>query len=159
MKKHLIGVIAISFLFVYCNKTGIEDSVDIPDSVTASFAEDHPGSSDVEWELEGSNFEVEYEEDDIEKESLYSSEGVELELEIEISFNDLPGQAITYVETNYPSAEIEEVEQIITNENTQYFEVELELNEDEEIELLFDESGVLLSTEIEEDDDEDEDED
>ena len=62
---------------------------------------------------------------------------------------DLPVNIQTYLDTNYPNAEIEETEQDTLCTGVEVYEVEIEMNDDEEIELTFDTEGNLLFIETE----------
>lgn len=60
---------------------------------------------------------------------------------------DLPATIQAYVDANYAGAEIEESEQDTLCDGTPVYEVEVEINDDEDIELTFDNEGNLLFTE------------
>ncbi len=61
----------------------------------------------------------------------------------------LPANVQSYLDTNHPNAEIEESEADTLCTGTAVYEVELEVNDDEELELTFDTEGSLLSTSME----------
>lgn len=80
------------------------------------------------------------------------AQGIENEMEIEV--DSLPSIITDYITTNYPNAEIEEAEQEDKYGNT-YIEIEIELNDDDEISLIFDIDGNFLCLEEDDDDDDD----
>ncbi len=61
----------------------------------------------------------------------------------------LPENIQTYLDANYPGAEIEESEQDTLCTGTAVYEVKLEVNDDEEKDLTFNSEGSLLFTENE----------
>ena len=61
----------------------------------------------------------------------------------------LPQAIQDYLDANYANAEIEESEQDTLCDGTDVYEVELEVADDEEVELTFDNEGNLLFTETE----------
>ena len=87
---------------------------------------------------------------------MYDAEGNVIQTETEISINKLPGTVISYIEENYPDAEIEEAEWIESQEGN-FYEVEIEDGDDQEIELLFSENGNFIEEIIESDGDDDDD--
>ena len=64
-------------------------------------------------------------------------------------FVDLPVSIQSYLDANYPDAEMEESELDTLCTGVAVYEVELEVNDDEELELTFDTDGNLLFTETE----------
>ena len=64
-------------------------------------------------------------------------------------FVDLPVSIQSYLDANYPDAEMEESELDTLCTGMAVYEVELEVNDDEELELTFDTDGNLLFTETE----------
>lgn len=62
---------------------------------------------------------------------------------------DLPEVIIAYLDANYSDYELEEAELETLCTGEEVYEVEIELENDDEIELTFDMEGSLLFTEIE----------
>lgn len=62
---------------------------------------------------------------------------------------DLPEVIIAYLDANYSDYELEEAELETLCTGEEVYEVEIELDNDDEIELTFDMEGSLLFTEIE----------
>jgi uncharacterized membrane protein YkoI len=62
---------------------------------------------------------------------------------------ELPDNITTYLQANYNGYELEEAEMDSLCTGSKVYEVEIEVNDDEEIELIFDTEGSLLFTESE----------
>jgi uncharacterized membrane protein YkoI len=62
---------------------------------------------------------------------------------------ELPDNITEYLQANYNGYELEEAEMDSLCTGSKVYEVEIEVNDDEEIELLFDTEGSLLFTESE----------
>jgi uncharacterized membrane protein YkoI len=62
---------------------------------------------------------------------------------------ELPDNILAYLQANYNGYELEEAELDSLCTGSSVYEVEIEVNDDEEIELIFDTEGSLLYTESE----------
>lgn len=88
--KKILSLVAI-FAFA---QTAYAQNSKIPGAVKTAFAKAYPNASDVEWEMEGGHYEVEFEiTDDKEMSVVYDGNGSLLETEVEIAFSDLPKAA------------------------------------------------------------------
>jgi hypothetical protein len=159
----IVSLLTLALVFLFttsCEESELfKKKVNVPEAVKTAFNQDYPNAEDVEWEEEGENYEVEFEDGDTEMEILYDANGTLIQIETEIEVNQLPETILTYIQNNYSNPEIEDAYSIwVAAEELTYYEVEIEL-EDEERELLFDASGNLLQEEVEGDEDDCDDDD
>lgn len=155
--KNLVLILISCALVISCS-TNTKDSNEqvLKKSLEEDFKASNPDAKNISWEVEGDYKEVEYTENGIEKSILYDAEGKIIESEIEIEAEQLGETILTYIEENYPEAEIEEAEKV-KNADGIFYEVEIETEDDQEIELLFSKDGSYIKEEIETDDEGEED--
>ena len=67
----------------------------------------------------------------------------------DVKISDLPPSIQTWITANHPGFTADEAEKDVLCDGTNVFDVEAEKNEDEEMELTFDTSGVFLFSESE----------
>lgn len=158
--KTTILLIIVSALLFSCNGPTKEkqENQDQTNPAEANFKSQYPDAKDVEWEQEGEYTEAEFEQDGLEISILYDKDGNVIETETEIDASQLPPSVSNYLTENYAGSEIEEAEKIESPKGN-FFEVEIEYENDEEVELLFDASGNFVEVVIEKDVDEGEEDD
>lgn len=127
----------------------------IPENLITNFKTNFSNATDVEWEVDGENFEVEYEESGLDKSIVFNLNGDVIESETEIKVENLPQSVLDYIQLNYADYSLEEAEEE-TKDNSVTYEIEI-LKEGNEIELLFDTDGNFLNQEVGDNEDEDED--
>lgn len=116
----------------------------VPTDLNTSFQKAYPNATDVEWEMEGENYKVEFDMGKMDNEIWYSKDGNTIKTEMEITENDLPAAAKNTAQSKYPDYKIDEVE--MTEENgKKTYEVELEKWFQEDIKLVISENGTLIS--------------
>ena len=126
----------------------------VPNSVQQSFNEQHSTVEDVDWEKHENLFEANFEKGSLEYSILYDEQGKELisEMEEETDFEDLPISVKAAFQESYDEEDVEETS-IKQTEEGMFYELDLEIDE-VEIELIYNESGTLLSCEVDEKEDE-----
>jgi uncharacterized membrane protein YkoI len=123
----------------------------VPKAVIAAFEKAYPNAKGLEFEEETfagkAAYEVEYKENGVEYEFLYSADGKLLQKEEEIDGETLPEPVAQAIKKAYPKAEIKEVEKLMKPDSTVTgYEVEIKVA-GKEIELELDVSGTILKTE------------
>ena len=159
ISKLIILTIAFSTLFSCdlvqndCNDNeedheNSKESIIVPTNLLDAFASTYPNATNVEWEKEDLEYEVEFTNSKKEMEVKYNLEGKTLETETKLtSISDIPQVAQDYIARNYVGYKIEEAELVVNSENTTFYEIELDQNDNDDIEDENDEN-------IEEDNDE-----
>lgn len=117
----------------------------VPTNLNESFQKAYPNATDVEWEMDGMNYKVEFDMNKMENEVWYSKEGNIIKSEMELTEKDLPGAIATAVKNKYPEYSIDEVE-VTEVDGKKTYEVELEKWFSEDIKLFFSEDGSILKT-------------
>ncbi|MAU71845.1 MAG: hypothetical protein CML04_07080 [Pseudozobellia sp.] len=111
--------------------------------VRALFNEKYPNAHDVEWERTAFGYEVEFEIGRKDYDIWYNENGVELKSKEDIGQNELPAAVLENITSNYKDFRIESAELLI-NDGTKSYKVEVEKGWDFEKDLFFDEKGTLL---------------
>ncbi len=116
----------------------------IPANLSTNFQKAYPNATEVEWDLEGENYKVEFDQDNMETEIWYSKSGAIVKTEMEITENELPAAVKKTVQSKYPKYKIDEVE--ITEENgKKTYEVELEKWFEADIKAVIAEDGTFIN--------------
>ena len=142
MKKLRLSAVALIVTATVSAQDLMTDQV--PTTLNRSFQETYPNATDVEWEMEGGNYKVEFDMDKMDNEIWYSKDGNILKAEMEMTERDLPTAVKTTAKTKYPKYKIDEVE--MTEENGQKtYEVELEKWFQKDKKLIIAEDGTFIS--------------
>lgn len=125
----------------------------MPKAVINAFKKDYPNAKPSEFEkekFEGKTaYEVEYKENGIEYEALYSADGTLLQKEEEIDGKSLPEPVTQAVKKAHPKAEIKEAEKLMKPDGALTgYEVEIK-TAGKKSELELDVNGNILKTENE----------
>jgi hypothetical protein len=123
MKNFIFISIALIFGFSACGQKLKKE--DIPAVITAKFKSLYPNVEDVKWGKEDVNYEAEFDLNKVETSVVFDANGNALETETEISVNDLPANAKTYISTNMPSEKIKEASKITDVKGIITFEAEV----------------------------------
>jgi len=117
---------------------------EVPSNLTDSFQKENPNATDVEWEMEGMNYKVEFDVDRMEHEIWYSKDGETVRREQELSKKDLPSSITDMIESKYSEYKIDSVE-MTEKDGKKTYEVELEKGWTEEKTLILDETGKVIN--------------
>lgn len=125
----------------------------VPKAVINAFEKAYPNAKGLEFEeetFEGKTaYEVEYKENGMEYEFLYSADGALLQKEEEIDGKSLPEPVAQAIKKAYPKAEIKEVEKLMKPDGAVTgYEVDIK-EAGKKIELELDVSGNIMKTENE----------
>ena len=147
MKKKL-SVMFFSVLFL--GVTIASEKIDVPKKVEASFNAKYSNANDVNWSIEEGLFVVTFSIEESEAYATYEKNGTWVETIFNISENELPDEAILYLEENYVVSDISQVEKREDPLGVSfmvYMEVVESMDEEDEIIetiiLKFDEEGYL----------------
>ncbi|MDY7012578.1 MAG: PepSY-like domain-containing protein [Cyanobacteriota bacterium] len=112
----------------------------IPENVQNAFTQRHPGISPT-WEVQPSyGYEAVFEQNGIEYEVEFASDGTWLETEYEVDDLQFPSEILNRVRQQYPDYTITKREIEMTPRGT-FYELEVERG-DEEIEVYFNDRGL-----------------
>jgi len=145
MKKHFIFGLAAALFFA-----GTAVAQDIPQSqvpagIVSNFQKAFPNATDVEWEMDGNLYKVEFETgvQKFDHDVWYDDAGQLLKHKEEISKNSLPKQVTAGVKKAFKGYRIDDVEKITEGGKVTY---KLEVkSRTEEWELTLDSNGNVLT--------------
>ncbi|MGJ8715272.1 MAG: PepSY-like domain-containing protein [Maribacter stanieri] len=141
--KNLIAV-ALTVLGTFTVFAQDIDPNTVPANLRQSFEQHYPQASDVEWELDGQSYKVEFDNNRLEHEIWYATDGKATRAEHEITEADLPQAITSVIASNYAGYKVDSVEKTTVNGSTTY-DVELEKGWNDEKDVVFNESGKVLS--------------
>lgn len=118
------------------------DGAKVPAPVKAALAKGFPAAGTVKWELEKSNYEAGFKENNTHISALYDVKGNWLETETGITAAALPKAAADYVATHYKGAKIKETAKIQKANGEINYEAEVNGKD-----LIFDSKGTFLKAE------------
>ncbi len=146
MKKLLIVAIVLFAGSIFAQEAKV------PAQVKAKFKALYPHAENVKWDVEKSDYEVNFEADDTETSLLFDAKGNIVEVETALEEDDMPEVIEKSVEKNFKGWELKEGAKIVRNGKTTY-EAELEKGE-KKMDAIFSPDGKLIKkiTKVEKDD-------
>jgi hypothetical protein len=143
MKVKVIQLLALIFMgtsFVFAQD--VPES-EVPSVIVNSFKKEFPKARDVEWELKGDQYNVEFEIGFFsDYEAWFDSSGKLLKYTEEISKSDLPEAVKETIKSQFAGYRIDDAEKIVEN-GVETYEVEIEKKDDER-KLVFTKDGTIL---------------
>jgi uncharacterized membrane protein YkoI len=154
--QYLITAVLVTLPMIFGQANAGEKELSksqVPKAVIDAFEKAYPNAKALEFEketFEGKTaYEVEYKENGIEYELLYSADGTLLQKEEEIDGKSLPEPVAQAVKKAHPKAEITEVEKLMKPDGTLTgYEVDIK-TAGKKIELELDVNGNIIKTEKE----------
>lgn len=152
MKKAFVFILTVLIgITTMAQKTEKEDDekqVDVPAIVKDAFAKDFPSVKNVTWGAEDNDFEAEFKLNGVDCSANYNKAGHRLETETTIKDDQLPKEALDYINKNFSNYKLLEAAKITDDKNVVTYEAGLELN-GKSIEVIFDANGKFLEKEEE----------
>lgn len=140
MKKlFFIGMVLSASVSLQAQKV---DESSVPISVRTAFAKMYPNVKIYKWELDGSNFEANFKEDEVQQSATYGPDGTYIRLEKLIAITAFPKGVTDYMTKNFPGKKIKETSEIIDVAGVITYEVEIK-----EVDYIFDANGNFLKKE------------
>lgn len=141
-KNVVLGIIAA--LGVFSVSAQDIDPNTVPVNLKTNFAQSYPTANDVEWELDGSTYKVEFEVDRQDHEIWYTLDGTTTKTEQELTEADLPQAIKTAIASNYAEYNVDDVE-MTTENGAATYKVELRKGWNDEKDVVFSDGGKVLS--------------
>lgn len=145
MKKLFVfGLIASFFITEEAFSQDIPQS-QVPAVVLDNFQKAFSGARDIEWEMDGYRYKVEFETGmrKLDHDAWYDASGQLLKHQEEISKNDLPRQITTAIKREFKGYRVEDVDKITEGQQVTYI-MEVK-SRTEEWKLKVDPEGNILS--------------
>ena len=137
----VLGLTTATALTVSCDD---DDSNYTPNSSIIEIFDDYyPDATDVEWYYVGGYLVADFEYYGQDMEAWFSYDGKWLYTKTDIVYADLPIEVQTSLITAYINYDIEDVIKITTSKYDTFYNIEIE-NDNEELSLLYDDSGALI---------------
>ncbi|NRR90278.1 PepSY-like domain-containing protein [Winogradskyella undariae] len=118
---------------------------EVPANLITDFQKNHKTALDVEWEMEGDNYKVEFDEGKLDYEIWYTKSSEVVKSKKEITERDLPSAILSVIKSKYSGYKVDEAKVTELNKNKRY-EVELDKGWEEELKVVFDEKGNVISS-------------
>ena len=144
MKNKKIAALALTVLGVCTVFAQDIDPNNVPEKLKQNFEQNYPQANDVEWEMDGQSYKVEFDNNKQEHEIWYTADGNTTKTEVEITEADLPNAITSVITSKYAGYKVESVEKTTVNGSSTY-DVELEKGWNDEKDVVFDENGKVLS--------------
>lgn len=122
------------------------DNVSAPRELTDALAKEHPNAQRIEWETKGAYYVADFREDNLEKESWFTSGGVWQMTETDIRYADLPAAVRTAYEstTYYNDWRVDDVDKLERRDMDVVFIIEIEKKGNQDMDLYYSENGILV---------------
>lgn len=138
MKKSVITIALIMLSFVsFAQKTKEQN---VPQIIKKALSEKFPNAKNVKWDKEENNFEASFKNNNIDNSILFNANGKIIETEIAIEVNQLPKNALQYLNDNFKNQKVKEAAKIITEKGNLIYEAEIKGKD-----LFFDENGNFIT--------------
>lgn len=111
----------------------------VPAAVKEAFTKMYPSANHVEWEMEGTNYEAEFDNNKTETSVEFTSTGNLVFTEVEIQTSELPAAALTYLNTNCAGKKVKEATKITDAAGVMTYEAEVD-----GADYIFDTNGQFL---------------
>lgn len=145
MKK---TILIVSFAFTCFANTAFGQDIpqsQVPSVIVNNFQQTFPKAFDVEWELKGDNYKVEFETGLLgtDHEAWYDKAGKLVRHKEEISKNDLPQKVLAKISSDFSGYRTDDIEKITEGDKVIY---KLELKSfTEEWKVAFDSEGNVIN--------------
>lgn len=143
MKKQILILVALAF-FGYAHAQDVWQST-VPAVILNKFNSDFPNAVDVEWEIQGALYAVEFEIGwNIDHEAWYNATGEMVKHKEEIGTNELPPAVYNKIKTDFEGYTVDDLERI-TDKGTIMYKMELNALLQQDWEIVMDSTGKVVS--------------
>ena len=144
MNLRLIFVLS-AFTFLYFKGFSQDiSSHKVPQAIMHHFQKTYPKAYDVEWEMDGNLYKVEFELGllEVEHEIWYTEDGTIVRHKEELDKSSTPKSIQSFISENYPSYHIDDVDKIVEDNQT-FYRLEIK-SVAGKLKLLFDQNGTII---------------
>jgi len=146
--KRIKNVIIVIFLLFACQVVAQDlRQSEVPATILTKFQRNYPKAYDIEWEMDGANYKVEFELGLVSKDYKiwYDSSGKVIRKKEELSQSDLPKAVLTKVNEKYPPSEgfrLDDIDKITEGKDVVYV---VEVKGVRKWKAIFNENGQFLN--------------
>lgn len=112
----------------------------VPQAIQHAFHQKYPNVKEVKWDKEENNYEASFEVNNVDNSVLFNPEGKIIETEVEIRINQLPKNALNYINAHFKNKKIKEAAKISTKEGAIIYEAEIQGKD-----VIFDQNGTHIT--------------
>ncbi len=141
--KKIIVLLSACLLISLMGYTQKITSEKVPAPVKQAFTKKFPGATDVKYEMEKKDYEINFKEKGVEMSANFDATGKWLETETEIKESDLPKEVSASVAKNFAGFKIAEVAKTETPDKGMIYEMDLKKDK-EGFEVQFSPKGDIL---------------
>lgn len=147
MKKLTLIIMAVLAIgFTSCSSDDDAVAVNqVPEEITGALAVDFPNATDIEYEIIGDQYIVDFEVNMVDYEALYNSDGTLVKYKYDILTSEVPQEILTTITTEYDNRAIDDAEILVIND-VNYYQIELN-NVPVDDKIVFNTNGTV-NTEI-----------
>ncbi len=124
MTMLVIGVIGLMSCTLLPGDKDIAES-EVPSVVKNAFASEYPEAKEVDWEMKGEDYEVDFEVNNVDFALLIDGSGNIIMSKEEITKEDLPAAVTSGISKNFADLELDEVQKVEKDGKT-YYQVEFD---------------------------------
>lgn len=138
----------IKLMMIFILGTGVVFAQDIPESqvpsvIVNSFKSEFPKAKDIEWELKGDLYNVEFEIGwSVDYEAWFNASGKLIKYTMEVSKKDIPKAITDAIKKQYKGYRLDDAKKIIEN-GVETYKIEIE-NGNIELKLIYSKEGKLI---------------
>ncbi|MFV5690241.1 PepSY-like domain-containing protein [Flavobacterium sp. ZT3R25] len=137
--KKLAMVVTLSILSFISFGQKVKEK-NVPQVIKTALHQKYSNAKEIKWDKEENNYEASFDINGVDNSVLFSQDGKIVETEVEIQINQLPKNALDYLNVNFKNARIKEAAKIINLKGKIIFEAEIKTYD-----ILFDEKGGFIS--------------
>lgn len=146
MKKKAVQLMAIFLLGAGTILAQDIQVSEVPSVIANNFKKEFPKANDIEWEIKGEVYNVEFEIGrSMDYEAWYNASGKLVRYTQEISDKDLPKAITRAIKKQFKGYRVDDAKKIVENE-VETYKVEIEKGK-EEHDLMFSKNGKLIKNE------------
>jgi hypothetical protein len=124
-----------------------ENAFSVPEAVATAFGSQYASATDVAWEMEGMDYEVNFVLDGVESSAVMDSLGQILVVETDMAVSALLPAITTYLAEQYAGFEATTAEMVAETGKGTFFEVKI-TGDGTSMELIFDAEGLFVSQSV-----------
>ncbi|HMG68134.1 MAG TPA: PepSY-like domain-containing protein [Chitinophagaceae bacterium] len=137
MKKIFILFVVTALVFIQAYGQRLKES-QVPAATKTAFQKQYPGNK-VSWDKEGPGYEANFKQNGKTMSAVLDNNGTIIEIETDISINELPKSVNSYIAKKYPGSKTKEAAKVVKANGEINYEAEVN-NKD----VIFDEHGKFI---------------
>ncbi|GAB3823420.1 PepSY-like domain-containing protein [Pontibacter rugosus] len=143
MKKIAIALAFAGATFASAQAQDV-DQKDVPQAVSSALTQQYANATDLDWEIDGANYEAEFDMNRVDHTVLIDPSGKILMSKRDIMQKDLPQAVQSTISQSYKSMRLDDMEQVEKDGQT-YYQVELD-QKGQDKKLVFSADGKEVTT-------------